>query len=143
MTYKKSNILQQIAIGGIESYEPEVAQLVKNYSHFTCPKYFFDVGANIGFYSVLAEAYFPQEAHVFAVEPFPANAHYLRQLKEHNQLNFTIIEKALDEYPDLQKSFIFQLPLIAHNYRLAPPLLIRFVALTEFSKICLIKPLTS
>jgi FkbM family methyltransferase len=56
----------------------------------------YDVGANVGFYSLLASLLVGETGHVFSFEPLPDN---LRELKRHLQLNHvrncTVIEAAV------------------------------------------------
>ena len=67
--------MQNIAINGYENHEREVVKLIKNYSWDM--KNFYDIGANVGFYSILVELYHKQSL-VFAVEPFPLNVKYIK-----------------------------------------------------------------
>ena len=89
----KSNLLKQIAKNGFESYENEMVTLIKNYP-WKMNK-FIDIGANIGFFSVLTEIFHPN-TKVIAVEPFPKNIEYLKMLKNKNKLSFHLYEKAID-----------------------------------------------
>ena len=56
----------------------------------------YDIGANVGFYSLLASVLVGESGHVFSFEPFPDN---LRELKRHLELNrvrnCTVIEAAV------------------------------------------------
>jgi len=58
----------------------------------------FDIGANVGFYTLLASVLVGARGRVFAFEPFPANVVYL---KEHLQLNnidnVTVVEAAVSD----------------------------------------------
>lgn len=52
-----------------------------------------DVGANIGFYTMLARSVVGESGHVIAVEPFPANAALIRaSVRENGFANVTVIE---------------------------------------------------
>ena len=44
----------------------------------------YDIGANVGFYSLLASVLAGESGHVYSFEPFPDN---LRELKKHLELN--------------------------------------------------------
>jgi len=89
-----SNLLREIAFGGYKAFESEVVTLIEKYPWHI--DRFIDTGANIGFYSVLASAVFGGRVDIIAVEPFPANAEYIEKIKRINNLNFRLIDKALD-----------------------------------------------
>lgn len=91
---QRSNLLRQIAVDGFRSYETELVTLVESYP-FKISK-FVDGGANIGFYSILVSLTLP-DVEVVAVEPFPANVTYMKELQRMNDLSFSLVEKALDE----------------------------------------------
>jgi FkbM family methyltransferase len=56
----------------------------------------YDLGANVGFYSLLASALVGPTGRVFAFEPDPANVRVLRRHLELNQIsNCTVIESAI------------------------------------------------
>lgn len=101
----QSVILKEIASSGYESYENEVVTLIKNYPwKVDC---FIDIGANVGFYSILAELYFPPSTRVVAVEPFPKNVEYIKKVKQINRLHFELVEKAVDAVAGLRKAFYY------------------------------------
>jgi len=55
----------------------------------------FDIGANVGFYTLLASTLVGAGGHVYAFEPLPRNIDYLRQHLLLNQVNnVTVIEAA-------------------------------------------------
>lgn len=56
---------------------------------------FFDIGANAGFYSLLAAR---RSASVFAFEPFPANAAFVRRHAALNHFQISVQELALSNY---------------------------------------------
>ncbi|MGB7600544.1 MAG: FkbM family methyltransferase [Candidatus Sulfotelmatobacter sp.] len=59
---------------------------------------FYDVGANVGFYSLLASELEGPQGKVFAFEPLPRNVAYLRRHLELNRVsNVEILELALGE----------------------------------------------
>lgn len=59
---------------------------------------FYDVGANVGFYSLLAAALVGPQGQVFAFEPLPRNVTYLRKHLELNRVsNVEILELAIAE----------------------------------------------
>ena len=56
----------------------------------------YDVGANVGFYSLLASVLTGDNGKVFSFEPLPENLYYLKKHIELNSLeNIKIIEKAV------------------------------------------------
>lgn len=60
----------------------------------------YDVGAHVGFYSLLASVITGPRGRVFAFEPFADNLHFLKEhLRINNVDNVTIIEKAVADKP--------------------------------------------
>jgi len=58
----------------------------------------FDVGAHVGFYTLLAATLVGARGKVFAFEPLPANIHYLKAHLRINRItNVTVIEKAVSD----------------------------------------------
>ena len=76
------------------TYEKEKQAL---FSRTVSPKStVFDIGGNVGFYSLLASELVGPEGRVFVFEPLPRNLDYLRQHLELNKSsNITVIEAAL------------------------------------------------
>lgn len=101
----KSSILKDLAYHQDQSYEMEVASLVTNFPYPI--EYFVDCGANVGYFSALAELSFPKATQVIAVEPFPDNVAYLKRLREENHLSFEIVERALAADKDREVDFYF------------------------------------
>ena len=61
---------------------------------------FYDVGANIGFFSLLASPVVGPSGAVYAFEPVPSNAAAIRQTKRLNQLtNIQVFEEAVAQLP--------------------------------------------
>lgn len=59
----------------------------------------FDVGAHVGFYTLLASVLVGIQRKVFAFEPLPSNLHFLRTHIEINCImNVTIIEAAVSNF---------------------------------------------
>jgi FkbM family methyltransferase len=58
------------------------------------PEVIVDCGAHVGMFSMLAAATFPQ-ARIFAFEPNPRNAAYIRRQVQKNHLGITILESAV------------------------------------------------
>lgn len=74
---------------------------------------FYDVGANVGFYSVFAAACVGATGHVYSFEPVPENARGLRrnlQLNEVIQDNYFIREVALSDSVGLRSFTTSQEP---------------------------------
>jgi FkbM family methyltransferase len=58
----------------------------------------FDIGANAGFYTLLASVIVGQMGHVYAFEPLPRNIHFLSAHVRLNRIpNVTIIEAAVSD----------------------------------------------
>jgi FkbM family methyltransferase len=58
------------------SYEPEMQKTIAN--SVTSGSVFYDIGANVGFYSLLASG-LVRDGRVFSFEPLPTNVEYLRK----------------------------------------------------------------
>jgi FkbM family methyltransferase len=75
-------------------YEPEVCEVVRRY--LGAGQCFVDIGANIGWFSLLAAAIVGPAGRVVAVEPNPSSTAMLRQsAKENGFDNIEIVEVAL------------------------------------------------
>ena len=58
----------------------------------------YDIGAHVGLYTLLSSDRVGLDGHVYAFEPFPKNAEYLRRHIEINRLqNCTVIEAAVSK----------------------------------------------
>jgi FkbM family methyltransferase len=58
----------------------------------------YDIGAHVGLYTLLSSSRVGPEGHVYAFEPFPRNAGYLRRHIELNRLlNCTAVEAAVSD----------------------------------------------
>ena len=67
---------------------------------------FLDIGANVGFYSLLASRIVGAAGQVHSFEPFPRNVDYLKRHVEMNRLpNVTVYPVALSDGPDRTMSF--------------------------------------
>lgn len=56
----------------------------------------YDIGANVGFYSLLASVMVGQSGHVYSFEPFPENVRRLRRHLEMNHIeNCTVVDAAV------------------------------------------------
>lgn len=101
----RSSILRSIVLDGYESYEREMVALLKAYPFQV--DVFVDGGANVGFFSVLAERYMPETTRILAVEPFSGNIAYLRKIKTMNRLSFELVECALDGADGVEREFYY------------------------------------
>lgn len=73
--------------------------LAKRFAEFVRPGWnVFDLGAHVGFYSLLASRCSGEKGHVVAFEPSPRNVNYLRRHIELNGItNITVIETAVSD----------------------------------------------
>ena len=101
---RDNNLLINISLNGFESHENEVIKLIKNY-HWNLEE-FYDIGSNVGHYATIVSL-FHESTSVTAVEPFPLNANYIRELKVKNNFSFELVEKAVDDHTGEIKNFFF------------------------------------
>lgn len=95
-------------------YEPMETRLVRE--RLQEGDVFLDVGANIGWYTVLASPRVGAGGKVIAFEPDPANAAMLRRNVEANGLtNVVVEEKALSNEPGKLKLFLDRKNLGRHS----------------------------
>jgi len=74
--------------------EPDMQQLLASW--LRPGAVFYDLGANVGFFSLIASRLVGTEGHVYAFEPSPATARALRANVDRNGLgNVTVIEAAV------------------------------------------------
>ncbi|MFH1226417.1 MAG: FkbM family methyltransferase [Planctomycetota bacterium] len=84
------------------SYEIDKQLAIKN--HLKPGQVFYDVGANVGYYSLLASKYVEASGSVVAFEPLPQNLEYLSSHARLNKLsNLTIIPMALSDHSGKDK----------------------------------------
>jgi FkbM family methyltransferase len=77
------------------SYEPHLQKLIAREVEQSGE--FYDIGANVGFYSLLASTLI-KDGQVFAFEPLPANVGYLRRHLELNGIrNVQVLEVAISD----------------------------------------------
>jgi len=100
----KNNLLKGISVHGFESHENEVIRLVKNYSWNL--DFFYDIGSNVGHYSVIASCYH-ERVKVVSVEPFEPNAQYIEKLRDDNKMSFSVVQRAVDSISNKSKTFYF------------------------------------
>jgi FkbM family methyltransferase len=78
------------------SYEPAMQEAMVR--RVTPGSTFYDVGANVGFYSLLASQ-LVRDGRVYAFEPLPINVSYLRRHLELNQItNVQVVEGAISNH---------------------------------------------
>ena len=76
------------------TYEKEVAEIFSKYAKKS--KVIYDLGANIGYYSLIAIKSIKNNGTVYAFEPAPENINILKQHKFINNIdNLTIFELAI------------------------------------------------
>ena len=76
------------------SYEYEKQKIFYNNIHIKDVVY--DIGANVGFYTLLASSLVGSKGYVYAFEPFPDNVKFLKKHIELNKIkNVSIIEAAV------------------------------------------------
>jgi FkbM family methyltransferase len=91
------------ATGGAPGYllgttEPEEQEALKR--HLKEGGTFYDIGANIGFYSTLAARLVGPKGHVYAFEPFPKSAQIARKnIAINGFTNATVVEAAVSSKP--------------------------------------------
>lgn len=80
------------------SYEFEKQQLFSNM--ITTSSTVFDIGAHVGFYTLLSSVLVGKAGRVFAFEPLPRNLHYLRRHIAMNHMdNVTVMPVAVADAP--------------------------------------------
>ena len=105
-------------------YEPEITRLIESVS-FTYGDVFIDVGAHVGWYSILVDKLSPEGVRIFSFEPDPLNYELLKENIELNRadkvfpINTAIGERngkaTLYLYPDKNRGRHSLMPL--HNHR--------------------------
>lgn len=86
------------------TYERNRQRRLKQVLH--CGDCFLDIGANVGFYSLLAGRLVGELGHVHSFEPLPRNLAYLNRHVDLNRLrNLTVHPLALSEGPERTMSF--------------------------------------
>ena len=87
-----------------QSWEDEIIELFKNIIPKT--KVFYDVGANIGVFSLLAE-YFNPNTEIYCFEPNPININRIKiNLELNHSKKIKIVPKAVGEKHDTLKFFV-------------------------------------
>jgi len=83
----KSHLLRRVLRN--KHYEPELAEIVK--AHVDPTKDVLDIGANIGFFSVLCSRLISKKNKVFAIEPTPLALKYLRKNLKRNECLSSVV----------------------------------------------------
>jgi FkbM family methyltransferase len=61
----------------------------------------YDIGANVGYYTLLSSLHVGEKGHVYSFEPLPMNIYYLRRHIAMNQLqNVSVVEAAVSDSCD-------------------------------------------
>lgn len=96
----------------------------------------YDIGAHVGFYTLLSSQLVGSEGHVVAFEPFPPNAQFLNRHLSYNRIdNVTVIEKAVS---DQQGKLTFEtvqgssMGHLATHTKTASSIMVDVVALDQF-----------
>lgn len=75
---------------------------------------FYDIGANVGFYAIIAAKLVGPAGHVYAFEPVPENAAALRHNVDLNRFrNVTVLEKAVSDSPGKATLYLATEPIWA------------------------------
>lgn len=83
-------------IATTKAYEPLVTEAVKK--HLKAGDIFVDIGANIGYFSLLAASIVGTDGHVYAFEPIAENGDFLEQsVAENGFQNVTLFRNAVAE----------------------------------------------
>ena len=87
-------------LNGVESYEPQVQNVF--HEHLEAGMFVLDIGANIGFFSLLAASIVGEKGSVFAFEPNPENTKMIEASRRLNGFdNITIVQAAVGKDIDL------------------------------------------
>jgi FkbM family methyltransferase len=79
-------------------YEPDLSDYLLRHLWFEKGDIIFDVGANVGWYSVLLSSYFAREATIYAFEPDPDNySSLLWNLEKNHCPNVVAVKKGIAE----------------------------------------------
>ena len=84
------------------NYEKEKMKLIEE--HLSINNSVFDIGAHVGYYTLLASEVVGDEGNVVSFEPLPSNINYLKQhIKLNSCKNVKIIEAAVSEKEGIAK----------------------------------------
>ncbi len=82
-------------------------------AHVSQGEVLFDVGAHVGFYTLLGSALVGDEGHVFAFEPLPRNLDHLTRHLELNGIhNTTVVRAAVSDKPGAAKFLAGPTPMM-------------------------------
>jgi FkbM family methyltransferase len=103
---RETGLQRKLADRGLAGYEAaNMAAILMCMELSAKPRVFYDVGAHIGLYSAVVASLFPR-ASIFAFEPTPATLAVTRSIRDINQLNSTIVEKAVSDQPGTAQFFL-------------------------------------
>jgi FkbM family methyltransferase len=97
---------------GVAGYEPEVLALLcalveaGQTDRSALPVRFLDIGANIGFFSLVLTALFGGRMHATAFEPMPSLAEFVRTTARRNRLDVDVREIALSDHGGRSKFYV-------------------------------------
>ena len=86
-------------------YEPHIVSLVR--AHLAGGDTFFDLGANVGYFSLLASEIVGEAGKVYAFEPVPENCRALERAIQANSLHNVVVEQAAVIGPGCATANIF------------------------------------
>jgi len=77
-------------------YERAIEELLLK--HLKPGQVFFDIGANVGYFSLLAAQLSGPDGHIYSIDPAPNNVNAIRyNLDVNGIINYTLIEKAVSD----------------------------------------------
>jgi FkbM family methyltransferase len=89
-------------------YEPENSQFLSRYLDFSQPRVVFDVGANIGWYSVLLDKISSNGTVIYSFEPDEVNFGLLMHNLQHNRCARVVpVKKGLSDSNDIKKLYLY------------------------------------
>ena len=94
---KLTSVQRQLTRGGLASYEPDVQAAVYAFCELTTRRIiFYDIGAHIGFFSIMISTIFrSKNPYIFAFEPTPQTADINRDIRDNNDLAYSVISKGI------------------------------------------------
>lgn len=106
-----SNDIKKMYFG---NYQPIISEILKKY--LKNGDTFIDVGANIGYFSMIAAGFVGKNGQVHSFEPVPEYFYRLENLSKNNsQYNITVNQFALGDEEKSSKIYIEGLSGIGHN----------------------------
>ena len=97
---KKWQFTSSIPSCALGIYEPHIAAVLR--SRLRKGMVFFDIGANVGYYTLFASTLIGNSGRVFAFEPEPENMRMLiEHIKINERTNIVPVQKALSDVPGI------------------------------------------